>query len=153
MYGTVEGADTYHEARANAAWTGSNDAKAAALLRASDWIDGAYGPRFVGTPVGDAEWPRSGAVDSRGVTLPDDEVPTRVENATYEAALRELTSPGSLAPDFVAAAAVKREKVDVVEVEYSGAFTAADARPVVGVVEHWLAPLLAGRGFPAFLVV
>lgn len=34
--------------------------------------------------------------------IPATEVPIEIIHATYEAALRELASPGSLSPDFVA---------------------------------------------------
>ncbi|HFL1951874.1 TPA: DnaT-like ssDNA-binding protein, partial [Stenotrophomonas maltophilia] len=43
MYGTLEGANSYHQARGNAAWAaGTEQAREGALVRATDYIDGRY---------------------------------------------------------------------------------------------------------------
>ncbi|KRG47348.1 hypothetical protein ARC20_03185 [Stenotrophomonas panacihumi] len=171
MYGTLEGADGYHAARGNTAWgEGSNEARTAALVRATDYIDGRYryllpsgrwasmfpGVRTEGRGQPN-EWPRTGAVDYDGNELPIDLVPDEVERATYEAAVRELTEPGSLSPDFVASAQVTREKVGPIDVTYAaaeGEGTATPNRPVVPVIDEILAPLLLTRlTSPAVLVV
>jgi len=164
FYGTVVGADAYHAARDNTAWTGTDSVKQAALIRASDYIDGlgfADGVNeWPGTKVGGRtqvrEWPRTGAVDSDGTAIDPGTVPREIEWAAYEAALRELAAPGSLSPDYVPATQVKREKIDVLEVEYAVA-TAGDApptSPVVPVVLRLLAPLLGGSYHgPAVFVV
>lgn len=129
-----------------------------ALVRASAYIDGRYGARFVGVRAGGyvqaLAWPRTGAVTREGFTVPADVVPTAVENATYEAALRELASPGSLSPDYVAAQQVTREKVGDLEVSYANTVSlGADAlRPVVTIIDEMLADLLYVRP-PAVLVV
>lgn len=169
-YGTLEAADTYHQSRGNAAWTGTDTAKTAALVRASDYVDslsqrqvspGVYEQVFGGTRTGGRSqarvWPRTGAYDSDGNAIPSDSVPVEVEFATYEAALRELVSPGSLAPDYVPAQAVKREKVDVLEVEYATAVTAggvSPTSPVIAAVWAYLAPLIGARAgaWGAFVV-
>lgn len=158
IYGTVTDADAYHTARGNTTWTGDNDTKTAALQRATDYIDGRYRYQlksgvwqsmFRGTKTDGRsqtlEWPRTGATDYEGVEIPDDEVPTEVENATYEAALRELVSPGSLSPDYTPSSQAIKEKVGPIEVQYAEA-KAPDGktptRPVVPVIDEILAPLL-----------
>lgn len=158
IYGTISDANAYHTARGNAGWTGSNEAKEAALQRATDYIDGRYrvqtaagcwvsmfrGKRTAGRAQG-LEWPRTGATDSEGNEIPDDEVPVEVEHATYEAALLELTSPGSLSPVFVAAQQVTREKVGPIEVAYSdaqGDGAMPPNRPVVPAIDDILAGLI-----------
>ncbi|RZZ90601.1 DnaT-like ssDNA-binding protein [Pseudoxanthomonas winnipegensis] len=170
MYGTLQGADAYHLARGNAAWAaGAEAARTAALVRATDYIDGRYryqlpsgiwqsmftGVRTDGRAQPN-EFPRTGAVDYDGNALPSDEVPVEVVNATYEAALRELTAPGSLSPDFVSSEQVTREKVGPIEVSY-GSSTAAGAppnRPVIPAIDEILAPLLRRpASLPAVLVV
>lgn len=168
FYGTLEAANTYHQARGNAAWAGTDGAKQAALLRASDYVDsfaqrlvapGVYEQVFGGVRTGGRAqlrvWPRTGAYDDEGNALPADTVPVEVEYATYEAALRELATPGSLTPDYVPANAVKREKVDVLEVEYatsSGAGT--PTAPIIAAVWAYLAPLIGARfAGPAVYVV
>ncbi|MED7670195.1 hypothetical protein GXB78_23605 [Pseudomonas moraviensis subsp. stanleyae] len=170
FYGTVAAADAYHAARANAAWTGDDVAKQAALLRASVYIDGRYRKLlasgvwqslFPGVKTegrGQArEWPRTGAEDYEGHAIPSDQVPVEVEQATYEAALRELVEPGSLSPDFVAASTVKRQKVGPIEEEFSvaaGADGAASVRPVISIIDEMIAPVLVARyTLPAVFVV
>lgn len=170
FYGAVAAADAYHAARANAAWTGDDLAKQAALIRASVYIDGRYRKLlasgvwqslFPGVKTegrGQArEWPRTGAEDYEGHAIPSDQVPVEVEQATYEAALRELVEPGSLSPDFVAASTVKRQKVGPIEEEFSvaaGADGAASVRPVISIIDEMIAPVLVARyTLPAVFVV
>jgi len=170
MYGTLEGADTYHQARGNASWVAGDDgARTAALNRATDYIDGRYrillpsgrwasmfpGVRTAGRGQQN-EWPRTGAIDNEGARIGADEVPVEVLQATYEAALRELARPGSLSPDFVASALATRKKVGPIEIAYSD--KAADGgvptRPVITVIDEILAALLrAPRSMPAVRVV
>lgn len=124
-----------------------------ALRRGTRWIDTTYGSRFVGTPTTATqalEWPRTGAT-WRGSELPDDAIPSQVKNATSEAAWRELTTPGSLSPDYVAAERVVREKVGELEVQYSDKITSAsDVLPVVSVIDGILAGLLNAKGSVLF---
>jgi hypothetical protein len=149
-YGTIEGADAYHLARGNTAWLPSpDDGKEAALIRASTWVDGAYGGRFPGTRTEGRDqeraWPRTGAADREGNALPDDEVPREIEHATYEAALRERVTPGSLSPDFVPASGVKSETVGPISVTYRDGITLDGYRPIATVVDDLLFGLLGGR--------
>ncbi|CAL8972850.1 hypothetical protein RHODGE_RHODGE_01022 [Rhodoplanes serenus] len=129
-----------------------------ALVRASAYIDGRYGRRFVGIRAGGyaqaLAWPRTGAVTREGFAVPDGAVPPAVENAAYEAALRELAAPGSLSPDHVAAEQVKREKVGPLETEYRDVTAlGADAiRPVVTIIDEMLADLLF-TPLPGVLVI
>jgi hypothetical protein len=170
FYGTVEDADTYHDARANAAWTGTDEAKQAALVRASQYVDGRYRWRlasgrwqsmFRGAKAGGRaqalEWPRTGATDYEGNEIPDDEVPIEVEHATYEAALRELVAPGSLSPDYTASAQVTKEKVGPVEVQYAESKATdnmAPNRPVIPAIDEIIAPVVfRPYEFPAVTVV
>lgn len=129
-----------------------------ALVRASAYIDGRYGRRFVGTRAGGyaqaLAWPRSGAVTREGFDIPANEIPPAVVNATYEAALREMAAPGSLSPDYVASSQITREKVGQLETEYADTSTlGVDAvRPFVTVIDEMLADLLFLR-LPGVLVV
>lgn len=167
-YGSLEGAATYHAARGNTAWAdvdgespdSPDDARSEALMRGSDYIDAKYGSRYPGLPTEgrgqDRPWPRTGATDKAGYEIADDEVPIEIEQATYEAALRELVEPGSLMPDYVAAERVRRERVEgAVEVEYSDKFQgAAGVTPIVTLIAGILAPLLGtGRRGGSFPIV
>ncbi|MCC4588757.1 hypothetical protein LL962_16890 [Xanthomonas sp. NCPPB 1067] len=158
MYGTIEGADAYHASRGNVAWSAASEVdRLSALVRGTDYLDqryrvlqlsGRWESMFPGTRTAgrgqEHEWPRTGAVDYDGNVIAVDEVPSEVERATYEAALRELARPGSLSPDFVASEAVTREKVGPIEVTYtdSGASGQPANRPLVPAIDEILAPLL-----------
>lgn len=95
-----------------------------ALYRASEYVDSAYRSQFPGVKTGGRaqvrEWPRAGAVDREGLGIDSDEAPDEIENATYEGAIRELASPGSLSPDIKAGGGVvSRVKAGSVEVEFA----------------------------------
>lgn len=158
-YGTVAGADAYHQERGNAAWTGSDEAKAAALTRASAYIDGLGAQLpvtqcvlvFPGKKVGGRgqalQWPRTGAIDREGDPIDPNSVPTEVEQATYESALRELVKPGSLNPDYIASMAVKSATVGPLKTEFFGPAEGDDQpnKPYVGIISDILAPIMAWR--------
>lgn len=155
-YGTDEGFAAWAAAAGHTVPAGT---VAAARQRGSTYIDGAYGPRFAGTPTAgvdqEREWPRTGATDRFGTVLASTFIPQRVVHASYEAALQELREPGSLSVVGSTALRVKRERVDgAVEVEYhapgSGSL-AAEMTPVITTIEGLLAPLLrssAGEPWP-----
>lgn len=149
FYGTVADADAYHAARGNSTWTGDSDAKEIALLRGSEYIDHNFRSSFPGyrTELRDQtrEWPRSWAFDRENNSIPSDEVPVEVKEAAYEAALRELTDPGSLFPDFNPGQQTKRERVGPIEVEYTSPMGLASAKVMVTRILGILAPVLTGR--------
>lgn len=155
-YGTNEGFTAYATAAGYSVPAGDIGA---ARQRGSTYIDGTYGVRFSGTPTGGVEqeraWPRTGAT-AYGNTLASDLIPVRVVEASYEAALLELQSPGSLSAVVSGSSLVKREKVEgAIEVEYAVSDKtdlATAARPVVTVIEGLLAPLLV-TPMPGILVV
>lgn len=129
----------------------------AALQRGSMFVD-RYEFKFSGSRTGgfaqERAWPRTGAETYYGEPIPSDAIPVAVENASYEAAFLELTSPGSLSPVVTGSATVKREKVGQLEVEYSTSSSTsvedivALATPVVTSIEGllWLffRPILPG---------
>ena len=130
---------------------------AALRQRGSAYIDGLYGPRFSGLPTGgftqERAWPRTGAT-AHGQSIPDTLVPAAIIQASYAAALHEATSPGALSATASAAGVIKREKVDVLEVEYAAGSGDAlkDATPMLLAVEGLLAPFLS-QPMPAVFVV
>ncbi len=132
VHGTPEGFDQWLAARGYQLPT---DAPSAAILlqRATDYIDGLYGPRLIGDP----------AVDP---------LLTALANAAYAAALYEAQNPGGLSVAASQSGAIKREKVDALEVEYvAGSGDAvADATVRLSVVEGYLAPYLRHEGVAGF---
>lgn len=152
-YGTLDGAQTYHELRGNSDWLSNEKTdgqRTSALVRASSALDGIYGPQFGGRKAGGRTqllaWPRNGAYDHCADELiPADEIPHGILSATYELALSELASPGSSAPIVTLGRMTKREKVDVIEREFFGSDSglSVDAmRPVLTAVEDALRCLL-----------
>lgn len=94
-YVTLEFANDYFTERAVTAWTGADGVKQSALIRATDYIEGRFGARFIGTPTTDTQglhFPVSDVSD-----YAEDEIPIKLKRAQCEYALRALTA--ELAPD------------------------------------------------------
>lgn len=136
MYGTVAAADTFHTERNSTAWTGTDPEKAAALLRASEWLYGQYAGRYPDMPD-----PYSG-----------DPVEMRVEYATYLAAAVEAAQPGVLAPGVDTGQKVKLTRVGPLTKEYFQSDDAGTDTPMLASVEAMMRPLLEVPVNP-FLVV
>jgi hypothetical protein len=146
-YAAVQTADTYHRVRGNDAWLAasvSQEAKAAALTRATDYLDGLYRARWAGRPATPAQalcWPRAYAWVQGGY-LPFDALPSALVRACCEAALRELQEPGGLAPDIYPGERAISEVVGPLQVDYAPGGSPTDVLPVVVAVERLIAPLL-----------
>ena len=124
-YVTVAEADAYHAIRPSAnAWAALTEPeKEQRLVAASDYLDSQY--IFNGKKTDEnqsREFPRNGST----------EIPTAIKKAVFELALQDsLTSNPS--------AEVKREKVDVLEVEY---FQADAGSLRFGYIDGLLRPFL-----------
>lgn len=122
----IEGADEYAESRGHAAWLAAaaspDTARLAALRRGQDYIAGKYNQRWV------EEWE-------------NDEAPEQVQYAIYEAAIRELATPGSLAPDLERGGAVKSLKAGSVAIEY---MDSAERRTTISAIDNLLRGLVTG---------
>lgn len=132
-YVSVSDADAYHAARGNTAWVdGGADVKEAALVRATDYIDGDNGPRWPGiraTAAQALDWPRLEAYDRDGYL--QEGLPEAVIRATCEAAFVEFQSAGALTEELERGGAVIREKVGPIETEYSPNAPAATVYPAI----------------------
>lgn len=97
--------------------------------RATDYIDAVYGPRLIGDQTVDP-------------------LLTALETATYVAAWHEANNTGSLSVSASQAGAVKRRKVDVIEIEYfEGSGDAlTDGTLRLSLVEGILGPYLRALG-------
>lgn len=126
-YVSVADADTYHADRGNAGWTGDNAVKQAALVKATDYIEQQYAELWKGQLVDEQQplsWPRAGVS-----AIAEDEIPTKLKQAVCILALEALAA--DLNPALARGGAVKREKVDVIEVEYMDGASARTVRPAV----------------------
>lgn len=134
------------------------DKAEAALCRATSYIDNTYRTRFPGQRkkfrLQALEWPRVGVVDMNGFPVMSDEIPTEIVRATCEAAVRELSAPGSLLPDVTPGKIKKRAKVGDIEVEYAvGAGGVASQQPISPIIDGILAALIGiGQPFSATAV-
>lgn len=153
MYGTVEAAADHWVARG---YLGNPTTEL--LLKATIFVD-MLGwdksgkvpiPMFPGTPTSSSqayEWPRENAINVYGIELASDEVPSAVQNATYEAAFYEYSNPGSLNNALSANNLVKREKFDKVEFEYELDAVGSGLVPsqvIIPAVMTYLAPVIRG---------
>lgn len=107
IYGTIEGFTAYFNERGtDLPATLEDETIEPALLVASEWIDRTYGSSFSGTKTGgflqDREWPRTGAVTNTtpAYAFSNSEIPAQLAYATYEAAYRHISTPGSLLIDY-----------------------------------------------------
>jgi len=95
-----------------------------ALVQATQYIDTHYRfPGYKSASTQALEWPRTNAYDKNGyylTGLPEKIADANIANATAEAAGRILegTDITDLVPDLDRGGGIKREKVDVIEVEY-----------------------------------
>jgi hypothetical protein len=140
-YVSVDAFETYCDDRAITLASGDEEA---ALIRATSYLDNTYRTRFTGYRTKRREqaleWPRVGAYvyipnnssdmayaggfDPAYDYIAQDVIPIEIINATCEAAIRELSSPGILAPDLDRGNAVRRLKAGSVEIEYGASATA-----------------------------
>lgn len=151
IYGTASGFRTYLSARGLTATNSSDDAKVnAKLLVSSEWLDAKYANLFPGRRVlgrnQEREWPRNGASDIYGYSIPNNVIPTEVENATYEAAMREMNSPGGLSKDFTPSKYRRAAVSGAVSVEYAPIISSSEVQVQLQIVDEILSPILRSDG-------
>lgn len=152
----VDGADSYNtvaDIRAYAAARGLalpvDDAAVEPLaVLAADWLE-TFRARYQGSKTDAAnalQWPRYGvAID--GYVVAHDEIPLLLKQAHAQAAIEAQAAPLTAR----AAAGIRREKVDVIEVEYFQTATASAQTGGSAIAEAMIAPLL--RTAPSIQVV
>lgn len=97
-YCTLAFANEYFSDRGRDDWTGSDDEKQQALVRATDHVERRYSYRWKGTktqdddgdPKGPLSWPRSG-VSTKNGSIDADEIPDQLKRACVEYARLALT--------------------------------------------------------------
>ena len=154
-YSNAASARAYYEARGYTTPDNVTDdaAMTAALLVASDYIDGLYASLFPGVKVGFRaqlrEWPRTGAIDWLGYVIQPTEFPPELLNAVYEAALREITTPGSLTTDVKLNEVVHSVTVEgAVSVDFASSretFGVDDLQLHIPIIDRIIAPILTGN--------
>lgn len=146
-YLSVADADSYWSARNNSTWSGaSTAAKEKALIEATQYIDGSYD--FVGVMTDldqTLAWPRAGAYITsgpfKGRSYDSDEIPQCVKDACAELAFQALST--NLVTVNDRGGAIKRQKVDVIEIEYADN---APTQKSYDFVDMIIKPVLGGAG-------
>lgn len=102
-YLSVAEADAYFTDRGITTWTGADNLKQIALVKATDYIEKRFGSKFRGRRESKDQslsWPRYNAVDDDGFLLSGvNEIPRRLKQATAEYALRALSAALLTDPD------------------------------------------------------
>lgn len=148
FYGTLEGFNEYHTARGSDVSVYSDEDIGAALIVASEWLDGRYTDAFGYYKTGGRDqvrsWPQLGYTDRFGYAVVSTAVPTEIDSATYVAALKALETPGVLSTDYTPNK-YKRVAVDgAVSVEFNQFNSAFDAQTQFVLIDQILAPLIGG---------
>lgn len=145
-YLSIADADTYWLDRNNSTWSSATTPeKEKALREATQFIDGAY--TFIGEQKTDnvLAFPRHSVEvvsgNFTGVYYDSETIPPQIKNATAELGLECLNA--RLRPSQERGGMVKREKVDVIEVEYSDFAPSQKSYDFVTMI---LKPLLRGGG-------
>lgn len=116
-YASIAEADVYFALVTDTVWAGKTTAeKEAGLIKGTRFIDATY--MFKGTLKSHEQalsFPRLSLVDNEGRDF-SGVIPAKLKNALCEFALASFTS--NLTPTVGADSAVKRKKVDVLEIEY-----------------------------------
>lgn len=131
-YVTILEADGYFADRGNSAWTGADAVKQAALIKATDYIEGRFSQRFIGSKKTTAQalsWPREGAGD-----FADTVIPVGLRRACCEYAVRALSA--ELAPDLKVDASgltvvATKKKVGPIETDYAVPQTGLGSTPML----------------------
>lgn len=157
-YGSFAGFTAYHVARNHDIAAYDEDDVNAALLVGTKSLDGRYRNGFAGEKTArrdqDDEWPRTGAYDENGDPIDTDEIPVEAEYATYELALQELISPGSLSVNYTPSAYQSVSVDGAVSVTYADRSDVSDAQTKFAIVDEIIGPLLVmgGSGYSGKVV-
>jgi hypothetical protein len=150
-YVTLDEVSEYAAARGLTFPTSPSTDGEAAIVRATAAIDAMYRGRFSGYRTHGRlqalAWPRSTSYDAEALVLDGDEIPIEIKQATCEAAVRELASPGAMTPDLERGGSIRRLKAGSVEIEYGGN---ASAHTVFTTIDGILAALLSSSSTSTF---
>jgi len=141
-------ADAYHLLRGNTTWTGADALKEAAIVRATFYLSNAYAWQGLRRRSRDQAlaWPRVDVFDQEGYAVAFDAVPTEIEQATAEIALRELLTPGAMTPDVTLGNQKVLTEVKGIKWTPLAQPGARNMVPVLNVVTDLIGPLLAQGG-------
>lgn len=133
-YSSVADADTFHSDRGNTLWTGSQSVKEQALVKATDYLEQKYREVWKGVrnnPDQALEWPRYNVPSSiPGWFMANNEIPAELKQATALLALDYIVN-GDLNPNLYRGGLTRREKIDVIDIEYAPGAPGGTVRPSI----------------------
>lgn len=138
-YITVAAADARHTALGNAAWTGTDAVKEAALRKGAEYLEQRYSQRWRGTKLLRAQalsWPRYGAI-VHGWDVDSDIVPAAVANACADLALKALSATLNADQER----GIREEQVGPVRTVFDTYSPQSNRYPAI---DQMLAPYLSG---------
>jgi len=138
-YASLAAASAYHSARGRAAWASlaSDTVREQALVRATDYIEFRFGPRFRGVKTSASQalsFPRRDAIDNSGHSL-DGIVPPQLAKACMEYALISGLI-GELAPRPPSPNGTQNVATGVVTGNFSGSGIIESLTQIVGPIEN-----------------
>ena len=142
-YATVAEADTYFTDRNNTAWTGTDDEKKSALIKATDYIENTYKLQWLGYKTTKAQalaFPRAGINDFDGYYVDEDTIPKSIKNAQIESALLIINGTELNAS---VGRKVKSEQVGSLAVTYDDGSTTIETYPKI---ENYLSEFTSSGG-------
>lgn len=150
-YGTLAGFKTWADDRAATypVTSGADAQIEAALVKATEYLDGRYRGRWRGVKAEDDQalaWPRENVRDEDGILLDDDTVPTVVTHAAYRATATILDGT-DLTPVLERGGRVKREAVSAGPVSSETEYASdAPARATITAIDDLLRGVLRTTG-------
>lgn len=149
-YASVSAADSYVSDRGITGWSSlTQTVKEQSLVKATDYLEATYRGAWKGNRVSETQslsWPRYNVIVD-GFNFPANVVPTQVVNACIEMAIRASLGETLLADQ---GQRVKREKIDVIEVEYQDYSDPTQRYPLVN---RMVMPYLISASESGFAVV
>lgn len=121
----------------------STDERNAAILRGMAYIESFSFKGVKCDAYQSLKWPRSGASDEDGYAIDEDMIPPNLLKAVARAAYEEAVSPGTL--QSTRTGGVKREKVDVIEIEYFA--DSGESEKIFDAINGYLRGLLEDGSF------
>jgi hypothetical protein len=121
------------------------------LLQASEYLDAKYFTNYQGWKVGRRaqirQWPRYNCFDNEGNSIPSDQIPREVINATYETAFIQVTEPGAFNVSYTPGKYKSARVEGAVSVEFAQFNSAYDIQRQFPAIDAILLPLLfSGSG-------
>lgn len=118
-YYSLASANSYFQSRGVTTWEDADSAdKQVSLIKATSYMETLPWIGLKTYSTNPLDWPRRNVVDKNGYYVSATAIPLQIKQGQAEVALRYLTGSDPL-PDLADSGQIVRERVDVIEVEYT----------------------------------